>query len=195
MLFRSIRSSALVPVLTRWTQSRDAFLGLFTEAHRRDLAADLDADLHTSVELLAEMTETATAEIDEWCEFREHISFLEDVDLDPVTDELVAQRAPASVVAPAVEFAVLQAWVDATISSDGRLRDYRAKDRDSLVAQFQELDSRLVSESYSRVVDACNRRRPSSIASRGTQIINKEAAKKTRHLPKIGRASCRERVF
>lgn len=179
----SIRSVDVEPVIAKWTQTRDSFLDLFTGDRRRELTADLDADLHTAVELLAEMTESAHADIDEWCEHTKHITFLEDVELDSIVEDLITARAPASSVAPVVEYAVLQAWVDATITADKRLSDYRAKDRDALVAEFQELDSRMISESYARVVDACNRRRPNSVGSRGTQLINKEAAKKTRHLP------------
>ncbi|MGW4535418.1 DUF3320 domain-containing protein [Nocardia sp. NPDC004340] len=91
-------------------------------------------------------------------------------------------RKPAD-LAPTVERMVLTAWVDYWLSKDSRLSPARAADRDRLVDDFRRADTLLVRSSHATVIAACNARRPRSISSGAAAILQREAGKKTRHMP------------
>jgi hypothetical protein len=72
-----------------------------------------------------------------------------------IDQALHAQRVPGT-----IERAVLQGWVDHVLATDPALAVGRAADRDSLVAEFCELDTRLVRSATGEIIRACNERRP-----------------------------------
>jgi hypothetical protein len=179
----TLRADDLAPLLDAWESTRAALTREFDPHRAHELTAELDDDLAGAVKLTAEMADVAGVDIDEWCVYVRAREWLTSAGCGPVVDELVHRRAERAVVADGVERTALQAWVDATVRADTRLGEYRAKDRDALVSQFQDLDSRLVAEAHAAVAAACSARRPRALTSRAAQTIRREAQKKTRHKP------------
>ena len=77
---------------------------------------------------------------------------------------------------------VLTEWVDHHVAADEALRAVRAQDRDAAVAEFRELDRRLVTTAVGSIIDACNERRPRAVAGQAG-VIRREAEKKRKHMP------------
>jgi hypothetical protein len=122
-------------------------------------------------------------DVEEWDAFASAQAELDAAGLGDTLKHLISSITPADHVPDTVEWAVLQAWVEGTIDSDPRLRQHRATDRDALVTQFRENDLHLVAKANASVASACSARRPRSFAGTASQLIQKEAQKKTRHLP------------
>ena len=169
--------------LEEYLTARDAWRGLFTDQRGRSLCDDLDGDLPDGCDLVQTMLETCVTDIDEWDAYVEATSQLAAAGLQDTIAHLQRQRADAEAVVPTVEWAVLQAWVEATIQGDERLKLNRAVDRDARVQKFRELDQAQVGQSNVSVAAACSARRPSSMTGTSAQLIRREAQKKTRHLP------------
>lgn len=179
----SIRSDELEPLVETYSRQVHDLLTNFHDTRRAELRADLDADLDTAQEILAELAHDAPRDIPVWAEYRNHVQQFDDFGCAPLIDELTNARAAAADIADAIERAVLEAWVDATIDADSRLKPLRADDRNALVERFHHLDRRLVHEAHNKVVAACNARRPKSTTSRGAQLIQRQANLKSRHKP------------
>lgn len=82
----------------------------------------------------------------------------------------------------AVERSLLSGWMEGVLGSDSRLTNTSSGKRNGRVAEFRRMDERLLSDSASRVIDACAARLPKGTTG-GTGIILREAQKKSRHLP------------
>ncbi|NCT90968.1 DUF3320 domain-containing protein [Cellulomonas sp. APG4] len=179
----TIRSVELAPLVETYSRQVHDLLSNFDEARRAELRADLDTDLDIAHEVLAELAADAPRDVPVWAEYRNRVQQFEDFGCAPLIEELTSARAAAADVPEAVERAVLEAWVDATINADHRLKPLRADDRNALVERFHHLDRRLVHEAHNKVVVACNARRPKSATSRGAQLIQRQANLKSRHKP------------
>lgn len=167
----------------QWETERAGAVDLFSPERAADLARDLDSDLDQAGELLQEMQDSCHADLQEWDAHTQARGILEQEGLAPLVTELVDARAGAGQVRAAIERGLLQAWVDATIAQDRRLGTTRALDRDVAVARYRHQDRDLIARANAAVAHACNIRRPSSMAGKATQLIRREAEKKTRHLP------------
>jgi hypothetical protein len=183
LLAATVDAGDLHEVIETWESARDELGGHFAHTRAVEFVRDLDADVPEAGDLLERMSRTASVDIEEWCQYSSHRAELTELGFEDVLDELIKARAPAGIVAAAVEHAALQAWADAIIRSDPRLRTFRAADRDALVHRFRELDERLISHAHTRVAAACGRRRPRTLTSRAAQVIGREAQKKNRHKP------------
>jgi hypothetical protein len=178
-----VQSAEVGERLERYTTARDAWLAAFAPARRSELGADLDRDLVEAVDLLGEMHESCVTDVSEWGAYVAGCDALRAAGLDDALNHLHLRRMPSSSVEPTIEWAVLQAWAEATISADARLRHHRAVDRDSVVDRFRDLDRSQVHKANVAVASACSARRPSSMTGSAAQLIRREALKKTRHLP------------
>lgn len=179
----TISSNELAPLVEAHARATNDLLTNFADARRTQLRPDLEGDLDLAHELLTELARTAPGDVPVWAQYRHWIDWFDDYGCTPLIDELVATRTVATDIPDAIERAVLEAWVDATIDADNRLKPLRADDRNALVERFHDLDRRLVHEAHNKVVAACNARRPKSTASKGAQIIQRQANLKTRHKP------------
>ncbi|WP_225915235.1 DUF3320 domain-containing protein [Nocardioides jiangsuensis] len=173
----------MVDRLTKWGRARDDLTAHFDEARGAELAADLESDLPGAHELLQEMADTCVADVEEWDAHGGAVTELTAAGLGETLDYLRGRVAERSIVAETVEWAMLQAWVEAHVAADSRLTRHRATDRNALVARFRELDAEIVRKTNVSVAAACSARRPSSFAGTSAQLIRREAQKKTRHLP------------
>jgi len=179
----TISSVEVADLIESWATSRDALVSVFTPTRGSELRADLDSDLRDAVEILAEMSDRAVADLDEWERFVTISKDLRAVGLDRVLEALMARRVGADEVAPRARWAILQAWVEATISSDPRLRDFRAADRDALVELFRQSDDEHVRLAHAEVARICSEARPRNTQSHGAQVIMRQAELKSRHKP------------
>ncbi len=179
----TLDSGLLGNAIDDWRQARGAVLAAFTEERARTLSIDLDVDLRQSAQALREMADTARRDVGEWCAFAQERAALADLELGEAVKAVAAARLPADQVEPAIAAAALRAWLDTTVERDERLRRYQAAERDALVAQYRELDRRIVDQANTLVAARCGQRRPKSLTGRPAQVITREANKKTRHKP------------
>jgi very-short-patch-repair endonuclease len=92
------------------------------------------------------------------------------------------KRVEAAEAAGMIERSVLEKWTDSVIEEDDRLKVLRPLDRDERIAQFTDLDRRLIQLSANSVIETCNARRPRNVAG-VAGIIAREAQKQRRHRP------------
>lgn len=179
----TLEAGLLSTAIEDWQRSRDRVLAAFTAERARDLAVDLDLDVRESAQALREMAQSAHPDIAEWCAFATERAALVELELGGAVDAAAAAGLPAEQVPDAIEAAALRAWLDTTIERDERLGRYQAAERDALVAQFRELDRRIVNQANTLVAATCGDRRPRSLTGRPAQVITREANKKSRHKP------------
>ena len=179
----SIDSSVLKSRIAEWLEARDQICGSFTDRRESALKEELDSDIADGSDLLDEMADSGTRDIDEWISFEQERRALGQFPLVGVVQRMCDDRLAQEQVAGTVEAAVLRAWLDSTVERDERLRRYQASSRQALVEQFKDLDHRIVVEANSLVAERCGARRPKSMTSTPAQVIIREANKKTRHKP------------
>ena len=165
----------------RWEKLQEALLSLFEPSRQHELRQDLDGPFAEVDELLAELHRTV-ADIDEWRAHSEALAKLTARGLLDSASDLIDRKVPADKVLPALERAVFEAHVDHLMETDHRLSLYRSADRDHLVQEYQSLDRLLLQSASSTVINALNSRRPRT-ATGVAGVIQREAQKKTRHMP------------
>ena len=179
----TIGAGELASPIDRWREVTLALTSLFKSGYGKDLHSELDQNVGAATDLLSEMARSALTDISEWAAYTSEIYELDNAGLGEIVGALHVRRVPASTIAASVEYAVLQAWVEAIMASDPRLAEFRSADRDALVARFKGLDQQLVQSAHVAVADACNRRRPKTVGGTAAGVIQREAQKKSRHLP------------
>ena len=179
----TIESGFLANAIQDWLRTRDRVLTAFTDERARGLADDLRVDLRQSAQALRDMADSAYQDIRQWCAFAQQRAALSDLHLGDAVQAIAAARLPADQVPGAIQAAALRSWLDTTIERDERLRRYQAAERDALVAQYRELDRRIVNQANTLVAAKCGERRPRSLTGRPAQVITREANKKARHKP------------
>ncbi len=179
----TLESGLLAGAMQDWQRARDRVLAAFTPTRAAELAGDLDLDLRQSAGALREMADTAYTDVGQWCAFAQQRAALAELNLGEAVGAIGRAGVPAEQVPGAVQAWALRAWLDTTIERDQRLARYQAAERDALVAQYRELDSRIVNQANTLVAASCGERRPRSLTGRPAQVITREANKKTRHKP------------
>ena len=179
----TLEAGLLLTAIQDWLLSRDRVLAAFTADRARELTDELDVDLRESAQALREMAESAPGDVAQWCAFATERAALADLHLAGAVDATAAAGLPPDQVAGAIEAAALRAWLDTTIERDDRLHRYQAAERDALVAQFRDLDRRVVAQANTLVAASCGERRPRSLTGRPAQVITREANKNSRHTP------------
>lgn len=171
-------SESLPAAGARWDSARKKLIDRFDSA--AVYKSELD-DPDDAAELLGEFA----GSIDDaraLSDARTYRSGLNEVGLSEVIDALLESDAEGEQVADLLRASAISAWIADSESSDSRLRSRLALDRDSIAAQFRELDSGLVERAAARVLSNAVRRRPTT-PSRQTSLILGEAEKKKRHIP------------
>ena len=174
-------ASAVATDLGRWDKLRQELVGLFEPRRHAELTQELSGSFDDIDDLLRELQRTV-ADIEEWRTWVRTVAELESHGLGATVQDLVDARAPAEVVPAAVERALLEAHVDHVLDADVRLATYRSTDRDHLVHEFQAVDRQLLASAPAAVINALNLRRPRN-ATGVAGVIQREAQKKTRHMP------------
>jgi hypothetical protein len=174
-------AQAVTADLARHDKLLGELLSHLAPLRHAQLTAELGASFEDALDLLDEL-ERSVGDIDEWTAYVEAQNALKSLGLGELLDELVELAPPAGAVVAGVERATLQAHVDHLLHTDPRLATSRSADRDHLVEQFRQLDERVLHTAAASVVTSLNNRRPRTTTGvAGT--IQREAQKKTRHMP------------
>lgn len=175
-------SAELSECLTQWRKARDLIINQFVGGYADTIAEAVDESFADADELLHRLNDTV-GDIGEWATHANAKARLEQHGLEPVVAFCLAQRVAGDQVHLIVERALLEAWADDVMDSDSsRLGSDRAPDRDALVREFQELDSRQVAHAAARVINRCAQRRPNSTAGEAG-IVQREGEKQRKHMP------------
>lgn len=117
-----------------------------------------------------------------WQEYERARHDLSQAGFEAVVTYCESAPAERGHLAAIIERSALEKWADLILRSDARIGEIRAEARDRLVADFQDLDQKLVLGSTARVVNACNERRPRA-AFGAAGVIQQEGHKKKKHKP------------
>jgi hypothetical protein len=154
---------------------------LFEAQYRDDIRKVLNHNLGEMLELLSALRQSS-GDIEEWRVFAQTIVELRERGLDEIASSMLSQRVPADQIEQVLERTVLTGWVDETLRADPRTRKSRRQDRDEVLQGFRDLDRQLHLEAVARVIQVCNEKRPTAVSGE-FQIIEREGAKKTKHMP------------
>jgi hypothetical protein len=183
MMNPTITAAELAEPVARWKDTAAALTSVFQQPYGDELRSELERDINEASDVLTEMTASAYEDIAEWTAYLAAVNELEEAGLGETVWALHERRSEGTAVQPTIEYALLQAWVETTMASDSSLAEFRATERDALVARFRDLDKQLVQSAHVAVADACNRRRPKMVGGAAANVIKREAQKKGRHLP------------
>ena len=126
----------------------------------------------------------AVPRLPEWTDYRAALVNLEQAGVrhPPKTSRAEAPSgSPRASAAPGVLAAAPRARIRrASFATRLSLRSH-----ETLIAEFRDLDKRLIAVSTDRIIAICNAERPEPIASPGSEVglLRHEAGKKRRHLP------------
>ncbi|MEV5766021.1 DUF3320 domain-containing protein [Micromonospora sp. NPDC052213] len=164
----------------RWAGARADLLAAFEPGRHAELGSELD-DYAEADDLIAALREDSAGQ-DEWFAYQSARAELVAVGLETAIDFCITEGLSAEQVPLVLERALLQEWADHHLHQDAALRVVRAEDRDSLVAEYRSLDRALIAGATSRIIAACNARRPrNNLGESG--VIRREAGKKKKHMP------------
>ncbi|QEW00351.1 DUF4011 domain-containing protein [Microbacterium caowuchunii] len=173
----TVSSDALERAGLRWDAAREKFGRHFTgnpyasELNDPDDAESLLADLAADIDGAHALSDA-----------RSHEARLRDLGLADALDALLRSDIDAAEIADHIQAITLSTWVAETEARDPRFRSRIPLPRDSMAANFRELDRALVDNAAANVLAAAVRRRPTT-PSRQTTLVHREAEKKKRHLP------------
>lgn len=165
----------------KWLAERERLLAFFNEERRDELRTEL-ATLNDGVEMITAWRDDATGQ-QEWTDHRHHRDALVSHGLGDVVDFCARQKVAPEQIERVVEKAVLETWSEEILESDARLRPLPSADRDALVHEFRELDRRLIHHAAGQIIRAANARRPSPAGIGETGLIQREGARKRKHMP------------
>ncbi|MDT0310183.1 DUF3320 domain-containing protein [Streptomyces sp. DSM 44917] len=166
----------------RWAAAAGHLLALFDDARLPQLAPDLLGPLDQAEQVLNALQADPTGP-EEWRAYRDAMDVLSRHGVGHLVARAVEDHVPADRFPDAVEYAVLKSWADDLLDTDARLRTSRASDLDALVAEFREVDKRLVQAAAGAVIEECNARRPRNLAGGAAGVIARQAQLKRRHMP------------
>lgn len=166
--------------LDRWDRAQDAIVGAFAPSREGELGAELNSG-PSATELLAELRADSSGQ-EEWFQYQQARADLAEQNLDETIEFCIAEGVDPSGIGEVVERAVLRAWADHLLESESDLRPIRAEDRAALIAQYRDLDERLIPAATGDIIRAVNSRRPASVDVGQPAIIRREGMKKKRHI-------------
>ncbi|WP_173390675.1 DUF3320 domain-containing protein [Actinomadura litoris] len=167
-----------------WNAFRAAvtdFVRLFEEARWPDLRARLTGTATAFQELTDRLVADESGP-DEWRSLTNARAVLRGHGLDGLIGRVAERGLDGAGFREIVERAVLETWVEHIMNDDARLVPVRAVERDRQVDLFRSLDQALVEGAHAQVIEACNARRPRPNIGQAA-IIQREAEKKSRHMP------------
>jgi very-short-patch-repair endonuclease len=170
----------LADAVLRWTGACADLLAAFETSRKAELMSELD-DYADSADLLASLRDD-TAGQDEWFAYQDARADLTASGLETAIDFCIAEGVPAERVPLVIDRALLQEWADHHLHNDDALKLVRAEDRDALVAEYRSLDRALIAAATSRIITACNAKRPRNNLGESA-VIQREASKKRKHMP------------
>ena len=177
----SVAVDSMRRAVSEWRARRADILDAFESARHTELAEELDNTDDARV-LLRALKDDADGQ-QEWCSYSEAVESLRRHGLGEAVEFCAREQIPRGDLRGIIEKAVLAEWVDHHVSTDPALQPIRAQDRNAAVAEFRELDRRVVATAVGSIVEVCNQRRPRSIIGGQAAVIQREAEKKRKHMP------------
>ncbi|MEU7473356.1 DUF3320 domain-containing protein [Streptomyces sp. NPDC044984] len=166
----------------RWSRCVTALLDLFDTARRTQLSPALLGSFGQARQVVDTLRADQQGP-DVWHAYVDGLTVLARHGVDGLVVNAAERGVDPRQLPDIVEQALLRAWADGVLATDGRLRSTRSDDLDARVADFQEADRRLIAAAGGAVIEACNGRRPRRFAGGAGAVIIREAEKKTRHMP------------
>lgn len=168
--------------LARWDESVQWVHDIFEPARASlvlsAFTGDFDEANDAIVGLLSSMDD-----IQEWDAYSSSLARLDGLGLGAIARFCVQERLEVGQVVLVIERRVLETWTDSVLEKDSeKLGPLRAAERDSLIAEFADLDAKFVDLTAASIMNACNNRRPTT-ALGSAAVIQREAEKKKKHMP------------
>ncbi|MGW2339072.1 DUF3320 domain-containing protein [Streptomyces sp. NPDC001661] len=165
-----------------WNQQAAALSHCFEPDRAAAIRGELDTTLSAAESLLSRLDQDPYGP-EAWSSCERGLATLRRYGLDNLPTQLAQRDVSAEDFPPAVERAVLSAWIDRQLAVDARLKPMRAMERDQLVERFRRADHDLVEAAHAEVIAACNSRRPRRSSVGQAAVIRREAEKQRRHMP------------
>jgi len=135
---------------------------------------------------LVEMRERID-DLQAWTDYKRLAEQFEKTSLSEFLKQLHKNPPPANELVRVFQKSVYQAWANAMIEQDPRLKEFRSRHHEQLIEEFREVDWKLVRLAPQQVIRECNERRPQTVYLQAqdseVSILRREAAKKRKHLP------------
>ena len=177
----AVAVDSLQRAVSEWRARRNDILDAFDDTRRTELSEELD-NADDARALLRELTDDTDGQ-QEWRSYADAAHGLRRHGLGEAVDFCAREQVMGGDLRSIVEKAVLAEWVDHHVSTDPALQPVRAQDREAAVAEFRELDRRVVATAVGSIVEVCNARRPRSVLGGPAALIQREAEKKRKHMP------------
>ncbi len=180
------------PDLARFRASLGAFddaVGQLTEEFDPDRASQLRKEFADSatpdVRGLVSQMRDRVDELTAWTDFRRLGEEIGRQGWGRFLELLVAESVTSDQVVPAFQKAYWNSRLDRLFDQVPELKEFRGHSHERLIANFSELDRKLVAAASDRIISVCNARRPTPVSVPGSEValLKREAGKKRRHLP------------
>lgn len=165
----------------KWTRVRDRIVDAFAQTRRTDLLSDLD-DYTDAFDLIDDLEADSIGQ-HEWFDYVKARTELQGYGLEPAIEYCIDHQVKTEQVPHVLERSLLRGWADMTIHHDADLQPAQAKDRDSLVEEYRDLDRQLVINATSEIIRSANSRRPQRTSLGEPAIIRKQGMLKRKHKP------------
>ncbi len=175
--------SDLTHVAIEWATARTIIAEQFDDDFRPHILAEFRGAAD-EVEALITALVDQVKDVREWTEYVVAKRDLVDLDFEHTVELCISKRVDADIVPDTIKRAMLESWIEDVLKNEGRIEHLTDGGIRPHLDDFRTLDRRLASESTKRVIDACVGRRPNdSFRSGEYQVIEREGAKKRRHMP------------
>jgi very-short-patch-repair endonuclease/Cdc6-like AAA superfamily ATPase len=138
----------------------------------------------------AEHFVTLATEIDrlsDWIDYKNIKADLKTQGLEKLLDGLTGESGLEASSIPGVVYkTILSTWLARAFESDPALGQFQGRNHEAVIAEFRQLDRKLIDCGSSRVITALNQRRsllPAVEPGGEVSTLLREAAKKKKHLP------------
>lgn len=175
-----VGSDSLQTQFAGYQDVKAILLAEFEHHHRLRLEYDYTTSIDFATEHITKLC-ASMSDVEEWREFSDAMDRLKADGLGDIL-EFLLQIPQGELLAAVVERGTLGAWADQIVGDDRGLQPVLSAQRDQLVHEFRKLDKESVALSASRVIDACNERRPSATFGEA-KVFTAEANKKRGHRP------------
>jgi len=126
-------------------------------------------------------------ELQTWIDFKDLEERLGEAGLGGFLTSLMRQSFDRAELLDIFNKSMYQGLADLIFEEDLPLKEFRGQDHEQLIADFQELDRRLILLSSYRVIEIANEQKPQGVFVQAPDseitILQREAVKKRRHMP------------
>ena len=170
-------------VLREWQGCARTISEQFDVETRPDVQEELRGSI-ADVEALLSALKNQIKDVREWLDFVEARAKLVELGFDGAVAVCEREKIDAGDVEKTFERAMLESWIDDVLRSEPRLNDLSRSKIQPIVKDFQNLDRKIAHYSVWQVIEECVKKRPSGAFRSGEYaVIEREGAKKTRHMP------------